>query len=538
MNIKIKLIAAATVLLTVVSVFDSDVRGQSPTSRSSSPPRSEQADDKTRSDAEAQGKDGAKAVQINDAAAKTAQATDAPEKPAQATDAAAKPVLGPYVPAKPVQAADSNAKSVQASDAGANPAQAQQAAATPTTPPPEPDIWHQEALTGTWGGTRSRWKDKGFEMQISLTNFVQGVASGGLETGSEYVGSFQTLFKFDFGKLAGWKFWLAEIKTETRFGGPLLGATGTINPVNTTAIIPGANNTIFSVTAVNVTKLFPINLQEGKLIALSFGRFNMLDLIQEDLFGGFGTDRFLNIAQIGPLTVLRQVPLITNLVSFAYIRGGEPFITFAVLDPNDQSVQPGILEIFEDGVTLSPGINFPTKYFGKTGKHTFGGAVTTKAYTPLDAIRQIIIPEESINILQARRGSFSVNYVFRQYLVERAPHDGWGLFTQVSFADKETSPITVFFDIGIGGNGLFNSRRQDEFGFSYAYTDLSEVLKDSLDIIPFLNRRLRSEHQVEMFYNFHITPWLQFTADLQVIRPNRPIADTAIVPGGRLKISF
>ena len=131
-----------------------------------------------------------------------------------------------------------------------------------------------------------------------------------------------------------------------------------------------------------------------------------------------------------------------------------------------------------------------------------------------------------------------MNYGFRQYLVERAQHDGWGLFTQVSFADKDTNSITKFFDIGLGGNGLFDSRRGDEFGISYPHTDLSEVLKDNLDLLPFLGRRPRAEHQVEMFYNFHITPWLRLTADLQVIRPNRPIADTAIVPGGRLKIIF
>jgi porin len=317
-----------------------------------------------------------------------------------------------------------------------------------------------------------------------------------------------------------------------------VGGIGTINPVNTSAIIPGADNTIFSVTAVNVTKLFPINLQEGKLFALSFGRYNLLDTIQEDFFAGGGTERFMNIAQIGPLTVLRQVPLITNGISFAYVRGGEPFITFALLDPNDYSLEPGLDMLFEDGVTFVPGINFYPKYWGRSAHHTIGGAVTTKAYTPFDAIRQVIIPGPSINPIEPQRGSFSLSYVFRQYIVERAKKDGWGLFTQLSFADKDTSPVTVFFDIGLGGNGLFKSRPRDEFGFSYAYTDLSEVLKDNLDIIPDLGRRLRSEHQVEMFYNLHITPWLQLTGDLQIIRPNRPIADTAVVPGLRLKMVF
>jgi porin len=224
-------------------------------------------------------------------------------------------------------------------------------------------------------------------------------------------------------------------------------------------------------------------------------------------------------------------------VSFAYIRGGEPFITFALLDPNDYSLEPGLAELFEDGVTFSPGISFPAKYFGKTAKHSIGGAITTKAYTPFDAIRQIIIPGPAINPIEPQRGSWSISYTFRQYLVERGKRDGWGFFSQVSFADKNTSPITVFLNVGLGGNGLFKSRRGDEFGLSYAYTDLSEVLKDNIDLLRF-GERLRPEHQVELFYNFHITPWLRLTGDLQIIRPNRPIAETAIVPGVRLKMIF
>ena len=202
--------------------------------------------------------------------------------------------------------------------------------------------------------------------------------------------------------------------------------------MNTAAIIPGANGGVFSITAVNVTRLFPIDLKKGNLFALSVGRFNLLDAIQEDFFGGSGTERFFNIAQIGPLTVLRQVPLITNMASFAYIRGGEPFITFALLDPNDHSTDPGISNLFADGVTFSPGINFPTKYFGKTGKHSFGGAITTKKYTPFDAIRQVIIPGPPINPIQPKGGSWSVNYVFRQYIVERSRKNGWGVFWTTS----------------------------------------------------------------------------------------------------------
>jgi len=407
-----------------------------------------------------------------------------------------------------------------------------------STPPTATGFLRQEELTGNWGGLRTRWKDKGVVFDSSFTQFYQGVASGGIETGSEYNGKLQAGFKLDFGKLAGWEFWSADVKAEFRFGGPLVTGTGSISPVNTASIVPAGDGEVVSMSSLNITRLFPIKLDKGELFAISAGRYNLLDLLDEEFFAGEGTDRFFNIAQIGPLTVLRQVPLITNGFSFAYIRAGEPFITFALIDPNDHSLDPGLDDLFEDGVTFSPGINFPTKYFGKSAKHSFGGAITTKKYTPFDEIRQVIIPGPPLNPVEPQGGSWSINYVFRQYLVERAPKDGWGFFSQVSFADKETSPITTFVDVGLGGNGLFPTRPRDEFGVSYAYTDLSEVLKDNVDLPALGVQRLRPEHQVEMFYNLHITPWLQLTGDLQILRPTRPAANAAVVPGARLKIVF
>lgn len=400
------------------------------------------------------------------------------------------------------------------------------------------DFWTRETMTGDWGGTRARWKEKGVELEFKLSNFFQAVTAGGTRHDEEYNGKFEYTLKFDLGKVAGWKFWSSKIKAETRWGGPSVGGTGAVNSTNTAALIPGPDGSVTSVTAVNFTRLIPKDLQKGDLYAIAFGRFNMLDLLDEDFFAGGGTERFMNIAQIGPLTVLREVPLITNGISFAYIKGGEPFFTLAILDPNDHSTDIGIDELFDDGVTISPGINFATKYGGKSGKHSIGGAVTTKKYTPFDAIRQIIIPGPALNPVEPKRGSWSASYVFRQYFVERGKRDGWGFFTQFALANRDTSPITVFFDAGIGGNGLFESRKNDEFGAAYAFTDLSKVLKDNIDLLTLGNRRPQPEHQLEVFYNLHITPWLQLTGDLQILRPVRRGFDVAVVPGARLVMIF
>ena len=404
-------------------------------------------------------------------------------------------------------------------------------------PSPEPDVWHRETMTGDWGGTRTRWKEKkGIEFEFKLNNFYQGVADGGIRESSVVNGKLETVLKLDLGKLAGWKFWSAEIQTQTRYGAPALTGTGTISPVNTAEIIPAAAGKVFSITALNFTRLIPKDLKEGNLFAIGFGRYNLLDLLDEDFFAGSGTERFFNMAPIGPLTVVPGVPLITNGASFAYIKHGKPFITFALVDPNDHSLNAGLKDLFADGVTFYPGINFYKKYGGKSAEHSFSLAVTTKAFTPFDAIKQVIIPGPPRVPVTPKRGSWSVSYTFRQYFVERGNRDGWGFFTQLSTAGKDTSPITAFVNFGLGGNGLFKSRRQDEFGIEYAYTDISEVLKSNLD--PLNLRRLRPEHQVEMFYNLHLTPWLRITGDLQVIRPTRPVATTAVIPGLRMEMIF
>src|SRR5262245_21488537 len=106
-------------------------------------------------------------------------------------------------------------------------------------PTPEPDFWHRETMTGDWGGTRSRWKESGVELDFKYVGIYQSIASGGTNEKSSLTNKAETTWKFDLGKVAGWKFWSSEIKAEWRFGGPALTGTGGINSTNTAGIIPG-----------------------------------------------------------------------------------------------------------------------------------------------------------------------------------------------------------------------------------------------------------------------------------------------------------
>ena len=137
-------------------------------------------------------------------------------------------------------------------------------AATPD-PSPVPDFWHQETMTGDWDGTRSRWKEKGVELEFKYVGIFQSIASGGTNDKSSLTNKLETTWKFDLAKVAGWKFWSSEIKAEWRFGGPALTGTGGINFTNTDGIIPGARGSVVSLTAVNFTRIIPKDLKKGDL---------------------------------------------------------------------------------------------------------------------------------------------------------------------------------------------------------------------------------------------------------------------------------
>ena len=87
---------------------------------------------------------------------------------------------------------------------------------------------------------------------------------------------------------------------------------------------------------------------------------------------------------------------------------------------------------------------------------------------------------------------------------------------------------------GIGGKGLFPSRRDDTFGIGYFFYNFSDDLQDAVSPLIAFN----DEQGLEVFYNFAVTPWFRIGADLQVIDPARGDRDTAVVAGLRANLQF
>ena len=59
------------------------------------------------------------------------------------------------------------------------------------------DIWTRDKLTGDWGGLRSDLTKHGIDIDLRLSQYYQGVTSGGVDTNSEYGGTMDYRFNFD-----------------------------------------------------------------------------------------------------------------------------------------------------------------------------------------------------------------------------------------------------------------------------------------------------------------------------------------------------
>jgi hypothetical protein len=83
-----------------------------------------------------------------------------------------------------------------------------------------------------------------------------------------------------------------------------------------------------------------------------------------------------------------------------------------------------------------------------------------------------------------------------------------------------TAELTINLDsqkLGLwpGGKGIVPGRPHDRFGIGLYYSDVkSPEFRGLLQT----RRFLRDEYGFEAFYNFALTPWLQLTPDLQIVR--------------------
>jgi porin len=383
-------------------------------------------------------------------------------------------------------------------------------------------------FTGDWLGARDALFDAGIDLRTNLSQFYQGVTSGGLRQTFPYGLKFDYFGTIEAEKLFDWEGLFVNLHGESRFGQSINHDVGSLVPANFALEFPKPVGTASALTNVQIEQFL------GPDFVVTFGKLNAADGVNIHPFlGGNGINRFVNEAFVLSPIYGRLIPYSTPGAGFSYLRDFDPVFTFLVLDTNGRPDTSGLSHMFSNGATLFTSLRVPVTPFGLPGHQSLEAGYASGRFSPLSPDDYIILPGIPA---QRRTGSWLVTYGFDQFLVidPDDPTKGWGIFANITLADQATNPAHWFLNLGVGGESPLPGRSADSFGVGYYYLGISSVLQQTLGPAS----PIGNEQGVELYYNAAITSWFALAADIQAIEPAHSDARSAFLFGLRAKIDF
>jgi len=401
--------------------------------------------------------------------------------------------------------------------------------------PPQPSpfggpLCERTKLTGDWFCIRPALAGHGITLDLSTTQFYQGVTNGGLEQSFPYGGRNDYFLNVDGEKLGLWRGLYVTLHGESRYGESANFLTGALMPVNIMLMVPQPTGSVSALSGVKFTQF----LSESMLVYA--GKINTFDDFKQPLTGAGTLNGFQNTAMMFNPVYARTVPYSTFGAGFAYLHNHEPLFAAAVFDTNTTPTVSGFDTFFDNGATIFVQANLPTNFFCLPGHQGMTGTYSSGTYTSLTPSAYLDPIEGLVIVPTPRTGSWCLTYNFDQavYVSPDDPRRKWGLFGNLGVADDNPSPIRWFASAGISGASPIAGRKADTFGVGYFYLGVSETLKNLAPVLL----PLKDEQGVELYYNVAVTPWCQVTPDLQVIAPVRDKVDASLLVGLRAKIDF
>jgi porin len=410
------------------------------------------------------------------------------------------------------------------------------------------DLWNRATLFGDPGGWRTRLYNQGLTLDAQLTQVYQGVVSGGSAGGNgngQYNALFEANFTLDTAKAGLWSGGLFVFTEQTSFGNPLKNQPGNLSPVNQTALWPEPYNDSSVLMEYLLVQALPLNT-----VAL-VGRLDPSKYLDQNSFACNSNTQFLNASMNSNTLFGRFLTYSTYAALFMTKLTDDLLVAYGAWTPNTAPGDYGG-DWSDYGVAVYP--IFKYKAFNHPGMIQLIAAYTSKNAVDVDNPR--FVPGLITGNPPTKSDNWIVEISGEQYFWEpkgasvpkaeggrkedfhvptkdfASDRPGLGIFYRFSSTPEDRSAYNIYLSGGVGGRGVIPGRPYDRFGVG-AYW-----LKESSDLEKQLGNFLGDELGAEAFYNFAITPWLQFTLDAQWISPGINSSDNAVVLGTRLNIRF
>jgi porin len=453
---------------------------------------------------------------------------------------------------------------------------APEAASAPTSEPAYPaffrldysgDFWHSPALTGDWGGARTKLAEKGISFNVETLNYIQGNAHGGASTNGafRYGGSTDYFFQFDTYRMGLWPGGYIKVRGETRWGYGVTEQVGAISPPNFDTLLPAPQPN----GVTTLTEYYMMQFLSEKLGVIA-GQVDLSRLPGQNVFFSDPYSQFMNTAFWANMASFAVAPYSAMTAGFIYVPtewlSGATIVVDSYGTPNVSGFESAFHS--PQGEAIVQSLTFTIKPFGRDGHQRFGFGYSTREHIPLDDLDRVFLSGlvgpnfDRLNFPRSLRlgsrnfrlrgpylravvsrliepeptnsDNWAFWYDFDQYLYQTPddPTQGFGLFGGIGITPGELFPISQMYMFGFGGKGVIPNRPGDRYGIGYYYMNLSDDIPELMG--------LSHEQGVEVFYNIEVTPWMHITPDLQVIiQPGGSDRnDVALVYGLRMHVSF
>ena len=219
------------------------------------------------------------------------------------------------------------------------------------------EVWNRDKLTGDWRGLRTDLAEHGIDIDLRLSQYGQGVSSGGVNRNGEYGGTMDYRVNVDGKKLFGlWEGLSFNMHARTRFGQDVSADAGSFALENAGMLMPlpgGFHGT--EITGLTVSQYLPFF---GGLANVTFGKLDIVDTLT-GLFPwiGYGQDGFWNpngmfplLPWIGPI---RGLSLFGGTAMTVNEKYQMPQSGFLITGTENVSTTWNFSDSFEEGVFMT-----------------------------------------------------------------------------------------------------------------------------------------------------------------------------------------
>jgi porin len=437
------------------------------------------------------------------------------------------------------------------------------AASAPARAQDEPkDFWHQDTLTGDWGGLRSTLAEQGISITATYTGEVFSNVQGGIKRGSTYDGLFLPQVDVDLEKLLGWhgaSFRVSMIQGH----GPAIssGWSGTLLGASSTVVIPPA------------TRLYNLWLQQNLFddtLSIRAGLMNVdaefltsttAGLFMNTTFGWPG-ETGLNLPGGGPAFPLsapgvrvRLNPAPEGIYLQGAVFSGDP-TGHNGSNSLSTSIPSGTVVSFNGGAFIIGEVGYAVNQAkdakGPPAAYKFGGWYHTSNRFQdqrFDNIGLSLANPASSGVPRNHSGDWGL-YGVVDTAIFQTESGGLSAFARLAGSPGDRNLISFYGDAGLAYKGLIPGRDDDTAGIGVAYARIggnARGLDQDTQFFALSSYPVRDQEIVlELTYQFQLTPWMILQPNLQrsfhpggrVLNPDGSIRHDALVLGLRSALTF